>query len=356
MKNIPSLIVADEDFYWYTNKTFEYLLGFQPSLGYIIISEVKMYIILDSRYFDKLKNIDTWDLFDKIGKEIKLFFILLDKSIEEIIKEKLSTRKLKLENSASLSFYKKLSNFWFEVSLISPIFEQNRIIKDISEIKSIKKAIQIIAKVWKYIEKLNKDDNLQWKTEMQIRQIIIEKIFEYWWTGESFPSIVAFWKNSAIPHHETGKTKIKSGPLLIDMWAIYNWYCSDFTRTLWVWENPSPLAPLPKGEGKNMIIYEKFIKIQKIIKKAHDKALKASKIWIKCSFLDKIARDYIIEAWYWKYFTHSLWHWVWLNIHESPIISTKSNDIVKSGMVFTIEPGIYLPWEFWIRYENIVII
>jgi len=343
MKNIPSLMVTDEDFYWYTNKTFEYLLGFQPSLWYIIISDVKMYIILDSRYFDKLKNIDTWDLFDKIWKNIKLCFILLNKSIEEIIKENLSTRKLKLENSASLSFYNKLSNFWFEISLTSPIFEQNRITKDISEIKSIKKAIQIIAKVWKYIEALNKEENIKWKTELQIRQIIIEKIFKYWWTWESFPSIVAFWKNSAIPHHETGKTKIKTWPLLIDMGAIYNWYCSDFTRTLWVWK-------------KDTKFYDKFIKIQKIVKKAHDKALKAAQIWIKCSFLDKIARDYITESWYWKYFTHSLWHWVWLNIHESPSISTKSNDIVKPWMTFTIEPGIYLPWEFWIRHENIVII
>jgi hypothetical protein len=59
MKNIPSLIYTNEDFYQYTNKTFEYLLGFQPSLGYIIITEVKMYIILDSRYFDKLDNIDS---------------------------------------------------------------------------------------------------------------------------------------------------------------------------------------------------------------------------------------------------------------------------------------------------------
>jgi len=343
MEDSHSIIYTNEDYYWYTNKTFEYLLGFQPSLGYMIITDIKIYIILDSRYFNKLKNIDKEDLYDKVWKKIKLIFLLLDKSIEEIIKINTNTRKIKLENSSSISFYKKLENFGFEITNISPIFEKNRIIKDISEIKSIKKAIQIIAKVWKYIEKLNKDEKIKWKTELQVRQIIIEKIFEYWWTWESFPSIVAFWKNSAIPHHETSKTKIKPGPLLIDMWAIYNWYCSDFTSTLWVWE-------------KNTKLYDKFNKIQNIVKKAHDKALKTSQIWIKCSFIDKIARDYIVEAWYWEYFTHSTWHWVWLNIHESPYISSKSNDKIKAWMVFTIEPWIYIPWEFWIRYENIIII
>ncbi len=343
MHNIPSIIYTNEDFYWYKNKTFEYLLGFQPSLGYMIITEVKIYIILDSRYFDKLKNIDSDDLYDKVGKEIKLIFLLLDKSIEEIIKININTRKIKLENSVSLSFYKKLENFGFEITSISPIFEQNREVKDISEVKSIKKAIQIIAKVWKAIELLSKSREIIWKTEIQIRQFIINKIFEYGWSWESFPSIVAFWKNSSIPHHEAWKTKIKKWPLLIDMWAIYNWYCSDFTRTIWIWE-------------QNTKFYEKFTKIQNIVKKSHDKALKSVQIWIKCSFIDKISRDYIVEAWYWEYFTHSTWHWVWLNIHESPYISSKSNDIIKAWMVFTIEPWIYIPWEFGIRYENIVIV
>lgn len=344
MKENPSLIYTNEDFYSYTNKTFEYLLWFQPSLGYIIIARVNIYIILDSRYFNKLENIDKEDLFDKIGKKIKLNFILLNKNIEEILKEILNNkRQINIENSASLSFYNKLSNFWFEIKTISPIFEKNRIIKDISEIKSIKGAIKIISKVWRDIELLNKSWEIFWKTEIQIKRLIINKIFEYWWTWESFPSIVAYWKNSALPHHETWKTKIKNGPLLIDMWAIYNWYCSDFTRTLWVWE-------------KKTKKYDKFIVVQKIVKKAHNEALKSAKIWIKCSFIDKIARDYITEAWYWEYFSHSTWHWVWLDIHESPYISSKSNDIIKAWMVFTIEPWIYLPWEFGIRYENIVII
>lgn len=343
MKNTPILIYTNEDSYWYTNKTFEYLLGFQPSLWYMIFDTEKLHIILDSRYFSKLDNIDTGDLFDKIEKEIELQFSLLDKPIEDLIKIDIENRQINIENSSSLSVYNKLVNFGFEVNIVNPVFEKNRITKDISEIKNIKKAIKIIEKTWKQIEKLNKSWELIWKTEIEIRQFIIQKIFEYWWTWESFKSIVAFGKNSAIPHHESWKTKIKnSWVLLIDMWCIYNWYCSDFTRTLWVWE---------KNEE-----YKKYNKIKNIVKKAHDKSSQAIVPWIKCNFLDKIARDYITESWYWEYFTHSTWHWVWLNIHEAPYISYKSNETIESWMTFTIEPWIYLTWEFWVRYENIFIV
>lgn len=351
----PTIIYTDEDSYWYTNKSFFYLLGFQPSLGYMIYEEDKITIILDSRYFEKLDNIDEEDLFDKIyilkwnENKIELNFVLLNKSIEETLKENIPSREINIETSASLNFYKKLVNFWFGVNTISPIFEKTRIIKDISEVKSIKKAIIIIAKVWRQIEKLNKTWELNWKTEIWLRKFIINKIFEFGWEAESFDSIVAFWENSAIPHHQAWITKIKTWPLLVDMWAFYEWYASDFTRTLWAWQ-------IPLKSSKNYEKYKEFKKIQGTVKKAHDEALKFAKPWIKCAFLDKLARDYIVEAWYWKYFTHSTWHGVWLNIHESPYISSKSNEIIESWMVFTIEPWIYMPWNFWIRYENIIII
>jgi Xaa-Pro aminopeptidase len=145
------------------------------------------------------------------------------------------------------------------------------------------------------------------------------------------------------------------------MWALYNWYCSDFTRTIRVW-NPSPTLPLSReGENKTSPLtrwewggFEEFQKIYNSVKKAHEKAFKFAKPWVTGKDIDNIARKSIEQDGYWEYFTHSTGHGVGLNIHEQPWISKKSENIIQKGMVFTIEPGIYLPWKFWVRLENIV--
>jgi Xaa-Pro aminopeptidase len=184
---------------------------------------------------------------------------------------------------------------------------------------------------------------LIWKTEKEVRKMIICMIIKNWWDWESFPSIVAFWKNSAIPHHEAWNSIVWNWPLLVDMWTIYQWYLSDFTRTFWIWE---------KNEH-----FDEFNKVLKIVKNAHILWKNSIEEWINWKEIDKIVRDFIKSFWYGKYFTHSTWHWIWLQNHEEPRISERRWDLkLKKWMVFTIEPWIYLPGKFWIRRENIVII
>ena len=226
-----------------------------------------------------------------------------------------------------------------KIEIIEDYFKKRMILKNNSEITKIKKAKNIIENVFLEIQNLNKQNKLIWKTEIELKTIIKQNIINLGWEKESFNSIVAFWANSAIPHHQTWNTIIWNWPLLIDMWAIYNWYCSDFTRTIWVWN---------KNE-----LYTEFKKIYNIVKKSHDLAANNIKIWICACELDDIARDYITKSWYWKYFTHSTWHWIWLNNHEAPFISKNSKEVIVKWMVFTIEPWIYISWKFWIRYENI---
>jgi Xaa-Pro aminopeptidase len=76
---------------------------------------------------------------------------------------------------------------------------------------------------------------------------------------------------------------------------------------------------------------------------------------MKASQIDSLARKSIIKDGYWDCFSHSTWHGVGLNIHEWPWITQMSDDVIKTGMMFTIEPGIYLPGKFWVRIENIVL-
>jgi Xaa-Pro aminopeptidase len=183
---------------------------------------------------------------------------------------------------------------------------------------------------------------LYWKTELEVRSIILNKIFEYGWNWESFNSIVAFGKNSSIPHHATSETIIWTWPLLIDMWALYKWYCSDFTRTIWIWDKSSK-------------DYEEFQKIYKIVKDAHLYAFENARENMIWKELHALANSVIKSRGYEDNFIHWTGHWIGLDIHEKPFINKNSEDLIKNNMIFTIEPGIYFEWKFWIRLEDIVI-
>lgn len=355
------IFIIDSDS-WVWNKSFYYLLKFEPSLWAMILFEKELLVLLDSRYYDKKDSIKKSFVSKRLYKNIKIKFILYKWDlVEAIINNLWKTKEIFLENNITYKYVERFNNFsWdYNIKIQDPYFEKNRIIKQKDEITSIKKAVSIIKKVWIYIVKLNNEWLLIWKSEIELRKIIIDKIFEYGWTKESFEAIVAFWKNSSIAHHESWNTIIKEWPLLVDMWAFYNWYCSDFTRTLWV-----NTHKIERGLEKNHILrwkntkeYKEFKKIQSIVRKANLEAKKLAVKWNPIANIDLKAREVIESYWYWKYFSHSTWHWVWLDIHEKPFVNSKNTDCtIMSWMVFTIEPWIYLKWKFWVRYEDIIII
>lgn len=344
------IFITDSDFS-NTDKSFYYLLGFQPSLGAIILNKNKLTILLDPRYFQNTKKINKdnirkviWNNSLKINYlEITNWIDWFISSIIEIINEQ-SKWKIIIEWNIASVYSKKIKK-WInnEVKISNKLyFSDIRITKTENEKAYIKKAINIIDKTFLYIEKLAKTEKLHWKTELEIRGIILNKIFKYGWNWESFNSIVAFGKNSSIPHHSTWKTIIWTWPLLIDMWAIYNWYCSDFTRTIWIWEKWSKE-------------YKEFKKMYKVVKNAHLYAFENAKENMNWKELHTLTNSIIKTKGYEKYFTHWTGHWVGLDIHEKPFINKNSEDIIKNNMVFTIEPGIYFKWKFWIRLEDIVI-
>ena len=100
----------------------------------------------------------------------------------------------------------------------------------------------------------------------------------------------------------------------------------------------------------------KHQKIYDIVRKAQETCISKIRAGMKASEVDKLARDVIENAGYGKYFLHSTGHGIGLDIHELPIISSRSNDIIENGMVFSVEPGIYLAGEFGVRIEDLVVI
>ncbi|MFK5880844.1 MAG: M24 family metallopeptidase [Sulfurospirillum sp.] len=179
---------------------------------------------------------------------------------------------------------------------------------------------------------------------------VAENIFKNYGELElSFAPIVALEENSAKPHSlPTKKLLKKEMLLLVDAGVKYKRYCSDRTRTARV--------DIGMNFSKNQKFKDKKRqKIYDIVLKAQETAIKKARAGVSASDIDKAGRDVIEKAGYGKYFIHSTGHGVGLDIHELPVIGARSKDIIEENMVFTIEPGIYLPGVFGVRIEDTVI-
>lgn len=227
------------------------------------------------------------------------------------------------------------------------LVEDIRLIKEDGEIKNIKKACQITKKAFKFIKNSVKSGS----SEQQVSWLMEKYFHEHGAEGLAFPIIVASGPNSAIPHYQTGKRKIKANDIIIiDAGCKVNGYCSDMTRTFFVGK--------PKSE---------WLKVYDIVKKTQQKTIdyvnagllhKASAkpgVYILAKNIDRVCRNYIKNQGYGEKFIHSTGHGIGLEVHEEPRISPKSKTRLKKGMVFTIEPGIYLPGKLGVRIEDVVI-
>ena len=164
----------------------------------------------------------------------------------------------------------------------------------------------------------------------------------------SFDPIVAINGNAAKPHATPTKTKLsKNDLLLVDAGLKYKRYCSDRTRTV-------QADKYFTFDTHQRFKRKKIQKAYDVVLKAHDNAIDKARSGMKAKKVDALTRDIVTKAGFAEYYVHSTGHGVGLDIHEMPYISTKSDTIIEDGMVYTIEPGIYIPGEFGIRIEDMV--
>ena len=212
--------------------------------------------------------------------------------------------------------------------------EDLRITKTKEEIDKIKKACSILDKSFEdaitYIKEGVTETDIAIELEYRMKKAGGEK--------PAFETIVASGYRSSIPHGVASHKKIKKGEFItIDFGTTYEWYNSDITRT----------AFLGTPTKKDKKIYETVYNAQRL-------AFESVKENMKTKDLDKVARDFISKSGFGDYFSHSLGHGVGLGIHEKPIISKKDKHYLKKGMVFTIEPGIYIPGYQGVRIEDTI--
>ena len=217
------------------------------------------------------------------------------------------------------------------------LVEDIRIVKDLTELSSIKKAISITKKAYCHVKRVIKKPGI---TEKKTA-IEIDRFLRFAGSEKSaFETIVATRANSSRPHAHVSTRKLaKNGPVLIDMGCVYKGYHSDLTRMLFI--------------GK---IGDKFRSVYKIVKEAQGRAIKSIKPGARISEIDRAAREHIASKGFGKAFLHGLGHGIGLEIHEAPGISAGNNNRLKPGMVFTVEPGIYIPGWGGVRVEDIALV
>lgn len=158
--------------------------------------------------------------------------------------------------------------------------------------------------------------------------------------GNSFDAIIAYGANGANPHHENDDSRLLPGDsVIIDMGCKYQGYCSDMTRTVFYQK-----------------VSEEAKKVYELVKSANQAAEGMIKPGVRLCDIDKTARDIISKAGYGKEFNHRLGHFIGKDVHEYGDVSVNFDLEVQEGMIFSIEPGVYLPGKFGVRIEDLVMV
>jgi len=311
-----------------TNPNMFYFSGYSGLGALIIPKKQRPFLIAPKMELQRARKsmIKRVYVMDK-----KKFF----ESVHTIIKRNnLKGKKIAIDNNNfSLNAYKHFKKQFKKTRTkdISLDCLKLRQIKTQKEIKTIKKGFNY----GNIIIKKTINNFRDFKTESDVAAFL-EYESKKLGLGLSFPPIVASGKNGSMPHYEPRNIKLNKGFCVIDFGVKYKGYCTDITRTIY----------LGKINKKEKEVYNFLLNIQKNI-------IKDIKINDNCGKIyDGCVKD--LKK-YSKYFIHGLGHGVGVEIHELPNLTLGSKDKIVENMVFTIEPGIYLPRKFGIRIEDTVI-
>ena len=220
---------------------------------------------------------------------------------------------------------------------ISPALCRMRQVKTAEEIGVIKQAEFIVDEVYSEVLPLLKVG----VTEKEIATEILFRMLSHGAEGAAFDTIVAFGERAAMPHAVPSDRRLKRGDcVLMDFGAQYKGYRSDFTRTVFCGE---PTERFKRGYA--LVLGAQRAAIDYIASGGRS-----------ASEADSVARRIIDDSEYKGAFNHTLGHGVGIEIHEAPALAERSKDVLSDGMVFTVEPGIYVEGEFGIRIESLLAI
>lgn len=324
-KDDAALIMSD------TNRL--YFTGFKSSAGVVLITKREAFLLIDFRYIESARQ------------NVKHMNVLLAEKLYSQIAEILKANEIKnliLETGyITLESFKTLKSALgdFNISddnVLSRKISNLRSIKDSREIEFIKKAQALTDQTFEYALSIIKNGITEKELALNMEFFMRQNGSE----GTAFDFIAVSGKNSSLPHGVPTDKRIENGDFItMDFGAIVGGYRSDMTRTV----------ALGFVNDRQHEVYETVLKAQLT-------ALQNIKSGTECCKIDKIARDIITDAGYGKCFGHGLGHSVGLEIHENPACNTRDKTLLKSGMIMTVEPGIYIENSFGVRIEDMVVV
>jgi Xaa-Pro aminopeptidase len=313
-------------------ENIRYLCGFTGTSGMLLVNTQKLFLLTDSRYALQA-GIEAKDA------QLRLAGNPFDQ-LPELLEELKSARLGFEPEHIYYDSYHKLNDICrqhnIEIIPSRQFVAELRQTKDIGEIEQIKQAVAIaenaFCKTLKLLTSGLSEREFALELEVALKRLGSARL--------PFEIIVASGERSAMPHGIASDKSILPGELLvIDFGASFKDYNSDITRTLLLGE------PSQRQQEIYNVVYE-----------AQNRAIAGIRPGISAYEIDKIAREVIDKAGYGEYFGHGTGHGVGLMVHEQPVINRESKSQLAPGMVFTIEPGIYLPGIGGVRIEDMVLV
>ncbi len=323
--NEAALILSDSNRFYFT--------GFKSSAGAVVITKEKAVLLVDFRYYEKAKSVvDVAEVVLCQSMQNQINEILKNNSVEKVFVE---TEEIGFNTFLNLE--SKLGKIELsKEDILQKEINELRQVKSPDETEFINKAQNITDKAFGYILDRIKVGKTEKEIALDLEFFARKNSSE----GVAFDFIVVSGKNSSLPHGVPSDKKIENGDFItMDFGAKWNGYCSDMTRTVAV-------GNISDEQKK---VYDTVFTAQKM-------ALEKIKAGAVCKNIDAAARDYIYSCGYEGCFGHGLGHGVGIDIHENPAFNIRDNTLLKSGMVMTVEPGIYIENTFGVRIEDMVVV
>lgn len=324
-QNISQMIVSDPP-------SIFYLLN-----KWIHPGERMLALLLDGEGGHKLFINELFPVYEYLGVD-KVWFKDTDKPISLVAQYVREGVTIGIDKNWPSRFLLELMGVKSNCNYVngSPIIDEIRASKDEYEKGLMREASSLNDTAMKRVVDLISPE----LTEKQVVQKLLNIFEELGAEGPSFKPIIAFGANGADPHHGTDSSTLKEGDsIIIDIGCRFNSYCSDMTRTIFY-----------KSASK------KAKEVYNVVKEANERAISIVKPGVRFCDIDAAARNYIEEKGYGKYFTHRTGHSIGIEVHDFGDVSSVNTETVAPGMIFSIEPGIYLPREFGVRIEDLVLV
>jgi Xaa-Pro aminopeptidase len=307
-----------------------YLSGFSGSDGLLLLTPDGGWFLCDSRYTTQAAE-------EVCDAEIREYSAKYE-AVCNLISEK-NIRRFGIESSHMLvSDFRQLSERLAGCELvgIGAALDGIRSCKDPEEIEQLGRlaalASDSLQAVLACIKPGIREADLALELEIELRRRGAD--------AKAFDFIIASGTRGAMPHGRASDKVLVNGEMVtIDFGAVKDGYHSDETVTVSV------------GRPEN-----RAREIHEIVREAHDRAMAAVRPGMHCKALDAVARDFIRDKGFEEFFGHGLGHGIGLEIHEKPVLSPRSETVIQEGMVFTIEPGIYIPGFGGVRIEDTVVV